>query len=399
MVNKKSVAYSVNQSQIILISNKSEILKEKIGKENVFDFSIGSPSVYPPKELNEEIMNVINNVDPIELHKYTQDLGLKDTRTAIVDYLNKKYNLDESPDYIYLTHGASSALSITINALASKNDEFIVFAPYFADYNVYIENANSKVVVVSPDKNFLPDFHDFKKKINKHTKAVIINSPNNPTGVIYDESVISEISNILRKAEAKYKHPIYLISDEPYRELIFKDMEYPFVTKYYDNSIVIYSFSKVISIPGERFGYILLSNRMADKDEVFNAIKGSGRALGYLCASTMFQKMIPSLLGKTADLDQYRKNKKLFEDMFDELGYEYVKSDGAFYLFIKSLDEDSVRFSEVAQKFNIFIVPSEDFGVKGYERVSYCASEESIKKSYNAFKSLKEYYEAQKWKT
>ena len=396
MINKKAYELGSRPSKIREIAERCALLKEKLGEDKVFDFSIGNPSVYPPKELNAEIKNAITNIDPVILHSYTSAQGLAETRKAIVDYLNKTYNVNESEDFIMLTHGASGALAATFEALASKKDEYLVFAPYFPEYRVFAEKTGVKLVEVLPNENFLPDFLDFKKKINKNTKAVIFNSPNNPTGVVYDEHTISEIAHILHKAEQKFKHPIYLISDEPYRELVYKDMDYPFLTKYYDNSIVIYSFSKVLSIPGERFGYVLLSNRMESKDEVFNAILGSARSEGYICSSTMLQKIIPNLLGKTADIKQYAINKKLFEGMFDELGYEYVKGDGAFYILLKSLEPDASHFCDVAQKYNIFVVPSDDFGVNGYVRVSYCVKEDTIKNSYEAFKSLNEYYEALK---
>ena len=414
------------KSAIRELFEQGKILKEKYGDENVFDFSLGNPCVPCPKKVNDTLIHLLTISELIDkstdniashplfdnddnddnetnyrylnstmLHGYTSAQGDKGVRDVISEYLNKTYNAKTNSDLIYMTSGAAAALTITLKALTSgnENDEVIVFAPYFPEYQVFIKNANAKMVTVKPDlKTFYPDLEDFKQKINSSTTAVMINSPNNPTGVLYNENVIKDICNILRDKEKEFNHPIYIISDEPYRELIYVDEKYPFITNYYDNSVITYSFSKSISLPGERIGYILVNPNAENSKNVYAAICGAGRSLGYVCATTLFQFLIPHILGLTSDISVYKNNAELFSRELRDIGYEVIKPDGAFYLFVKSPIEDEKEFSREALKHNLLIVPSESFGVKGYVRLAYCVREKQIKDSIIKFKELYNFY-------
>lgn len=418
MINRVMERLGKERSAIRELFEQGKILKKKYGNDKVFDFSIGNPSVQCPKIVNDTLIHLLtiaeltdknNNNDNInidknnsykslnstKLHGYSSAQGDRDVRKAISAYLNDTYNADTTGELIYLTTGAAAALTISLKALTSGNgkDEVIVFAPYFPEYTVFIKNANAIPISVLPDYNtFYPDFNDFKNKINSNTSVVIINSPNNPTGVLYTEEIIIEICNFLKGKEKEYRHPIYIISDEPYRELIYVDKKYPFITNYYDNSIVTYSFSKSISIPGERIGYILVNKNANDPNDIYAAICGAGRSLGFVCATTLFQFLIPHILGVTSDISIYKKNAEIFSNELAKTGYKVIKPDGAFYLFIKSLCDDDKEFSKKALEYNLLIVPSESFGVKGYVRLAYCVKEKQIIDSIPKFKELYDYY-------
>ncbi len=365
----------------------------EIGRENVFDYSLGNPSVAAPDIVNETLIDLIKNEDSVKLHSYTSAPGDPTVRAAIADNLNKEYYTTFSANNIYITTGAAAALSITFKALAEKDDEFIVFAPFFPEYRVFIENTGATVTVVKcREEDFQIDFDALKSAINKNTKAVVINSPCNPSGVVFNEQTIAELCQVLKNAEKKFGHPIFLISDEPYRELVYDNITVPFVPKYYDNTIVCYSFSKSLSIPGERIGYILISDKSVDPKLIFEAVSGAGRALGYVCASSMFQKLVPICMGKTADISIYKKNRDILCGALSEYGYTLPSPDGAFYLFLKALEDDANRFCENAKKFELLLVPGDSFGYPGYVRISYCVSTEQIEKSLPAFKKLADGY-------
>ena len=395
MINKNMEHLGKERSAIRELFEQGKILKEKYGNDKVFDFSIGNPSVPCPQIVNDKLVELIKNENPTKLHGYSSAQGDKNARDAISAYLNKKYNADTNGDLIYLTTAAAAALSISLKALCQTegNDEVIVFAPYFPEYSVFINNANAKVVSVKPDYNtFYPDLNDFKNKINNNTSIVIINSPNNPTGVLYKEDIIIELCDILKEKESEYGHPIYLISDEPYRELIYTNDKYPFITNYYNNSIVTYSFSKSISIPGERIGYVLVNPKADNAKDIYACLCGAGRSMGYVCATTLFQYLIPHILGYTSDINVYKNNAKLFSDELTKIGYEVIKPDGAFYLFVKALCDDDKEFSKNALEYNLLIVPSDSFGIKGYVRLTYCVNEKQIIDSIPSFKKLFEFY-------
>lgn len=367
--------------------------KLEIGDDKVFDFSIGNPSVPSPSIVNETLIDLIQNVEPTKLHGYTSASGDNYVKSEIANYINNKYNANVSKDLIYMTCGAAASLSITFKALLNPNDEVIVIAPYFPEYKVFVENAFGKIVVVNSKlPSFLPDFDDLENKINENTKAVIINSPNNPTGVVYGKDVIEELASVLKKKEKELGTNIYLVSDEPYRELVYGDEIVPFITNYYHNSIVCYSFSKSLSLPGERIGYILVNSECVEAIKLYKTICGAGRSMGFVCAPALFQYMVPKCLGYTSDINVYKENRDILYKELTSYGYEVVKPEGAFYLFIKSLDEDSYTFSEFAKKYELLLVPSDSFGVKGYIRISYCVSRKQIVDSLPSFKKLIEDY-------
>ena len=396
MYNKEMEKLGKQASAIRTLFEYGKAKKKEIGDEFVYDFSIGNPSVASPSIVNETLIKLINEKEATLLHGYTSASGDDNVKKAIEEYLNKTYNANVCYKDIYMTCGAAASLAITFNALINKGEEVIVFAPFFPEYKVFVEKASGNIDIVQSDKDFQIDFEDLNKHINENTKIVVINSPNNPTGVIYTEENIKKLAKLLEEKSKLYKHPIYLVSDEPYRELIYSNVKYPFVTKYYKNSVVCYSFSKSLSLPGERIGYILLSNEMEDKENVFNAVCGAGRSLGYVCAPALFQYMVPYCLGYTSDLSEYKKNLHDLKEMLEEIGYEVVKPEGAFYMFVASLEEDANKFSEVAKRFNLLLVPSDSFGVKSYVRIAYCVSNAQIKASKEAFTNLYKFYKEEK---
>lgn len=393
MYNKNMYKLGATGSAIRELFEYGRRRKQEIGEANVFDFSLGNPSVPSPAIVQESLIDLLENVDPTKLHGYTSASGDINTKKAIAEYLNKKYNANASSELIYMTCGAAASLTISLKALLNAKEEVIVFAPYFPEYKVFIENALGVVKIVNYEEpSFLPNLKDFEKKITENTKCVIYNSPNNPTGVVYDLNTIIKLTDILKKKEEEYNHPIYLISDEPYRELVYGNISVPYITNYYDNSIVCYSFSKSLSLPGERIGYILVSSSCVNKKEVFASICGAGRSLGYVCAPALFQLMIPKCLGYTSNLKIYENNRNILLNELTKYGYEVVKPDGAFYLFVKALNNDALAFSELAKKYELLLVPSDSFGCPGYVRISYCVSDEQVINSLPAFKKLIDEY-------
>ncbi len=394
MTNLKMYQYGSSPSKIRELFEYGKKRKTEIGEDLVFDFSLGNPSVASPKVVNETLVDLINNTNPTLLHGYTSAAGDLEVRCSIASYLNKTYDVNHLASLIYLTVGAAASLTISLNALLNFGDEVIVFAPFFPEYRVFVEKAGGVLKNVNPvEPTFVPDFLELEKTINENTKAVIINSPNNPTGVVYNEEVIKTLTNILEKKSLEYNHPIYLISDEPYRELVYGSVDVPFVSKYYDNTIICYSFSKSLSLPGERIGYIVVSEKCEEAKEVYLSICGAGRALGFVCAPALFQYMIPNCLGKTSDLEVYKTNRDLLYNALTSYGYEVVRPDGAFYLFVKALGDDANRFSELAKKYELILVPSDSFGYPGYVRIAYCVSTKQVEDSLFAFKKLIEEYQ------
>ena len=367
--------------------------KKEIGEDKVFDFSIGNPNIPCPKIVTEKLVEILTNCDPVKLHGYSSAIGHMHIRQAIADYLNKTYNANVLAKYVLLTAGAAPGLAICFHGLLNPGDEVLTFAPFWPEYRVLVEKAGGVLTVCKSDDEFLPDYEDLENKITSKTKILIINNPNNPSGVVYEKDTILKLAEILEKKQKEYGHDIYLISDEPYRELVYKDVEFPFITNLYNNSIVAYSFSKAISLPGERIGYLIVGTNANNADNVYAALKGSGRTLGYVCASTLFQELIPHVLGVTSDLSIYKKNQEILYNHLVSLGYEVTKSYGAFYLFVKALEEDANHFSDVAKEnFELLLVPSDSFGVKGYVRISYCVSTQQIIDSLPVFEKLYKYY-------
>lgn len=393
MYNKKMYELGSHPSAIRDLFEYGKKRKLEIGEKNVFDFSLGNPSVPSPSIVNDTLLELINNTDPCMLHGYTSAVGDVRVRKSIEEYLNKTYKASVSSDLIYLTVGAAASLTISLNAICNSGDEVVVLAPFFPEYKVFVEKTSAKLVIADANKKtFLPDISKLESCINKNTKAIIINYPNNPTGVMIDEESLKALCDLLSKKEQEYNHPIYLISDEPYRELLYNNMDYLFVTNYYKNSIVCYSFSKSLSLPGERIGYIIVNPECENSKEVFYAVCGAGRSLGFVCAPALFQYMIPKCLGYTSDLSIYEANRDILYNNLTSIGYEVVKPDGAFYLFVKALETDAVKFCENAKKFELLLVPSDSFGVKGYIRISYCVDTSMIERSLDSFKALYDSY-------
>ena len=359
--------------------------KAEIGAENVFDFSIGNPSVPAPKSVDDAIIDLVNNFDSVALHGYTSAQGDAHVRETIANYINDKFGTNVTANNIYMTCGAAASLTIVMNAILQKDDECIVFTPYFPEYGVFIERTGAKLVEVkSQEKTFQIDMDNFEKAINEKTKAVIINSPNNPSGVVYTVETIEKMCQLLKKKEEEYGHPIFLITDEPYRELVYDDTEVPYVINYYDNTFV--------SLPGERIGYIVVSPKMIDEEDAYAAVCGAGRALGYVCAPSMLQRVIEKCISDTSDISIYKENRDLLYNALTKMGFECVYPDGAFYLFVKAMGEDAYEFCEKAKEYELLLVPANSFGTPGYVRVSYCVQTKQIEDALPAFEKLAESY-------
>lgn len=368
--------------------------KAEIGEENVFDFSLGNPSVEPPAEVTETLLSLLKNENATALHGYTSAQGDAKVRSVIAKNLNDGYGTKIPPELIYMTCGAAASLTITLKALLHEGDEVVVFAPFFTEYRVFIENAGGRTVVSVPEEDtFQADVCDLKKRITPATRAVIINSPNNPSGAVYTEKTIKAVAEVLKEKSTEYGNDILLISDEPYRELVYDGVKVPFVMNYYDNSVVCYSYSKALSLPGERIGYIAVSPSMSQAKDFYLAVCGAGRSLGYVCAPSLFQQVIARCDGLKADVNVYKENRDVLCKGLSEAGYKFVKPDGAFYLFVKALEEDACAFAERAKKHELLLVPCDDFGIKGYVRLAYCVDRKTIAGAIPHFKNLAKEYE------
>lgn len=393
MINETSVQLGSVRSVIRELFEYGKKRKAQIGEDNVFDFSLGNPSVAPPEEVNKALISILQEEDEVKVHSYTSAQGDFSVRKAVSDYINKNFGANISPDLIYMTCGAAASLCITLNALLCEGDEVITVAPFFPEYRVFVEHARGKLVpVMGEDGNFQPDLDAIKMAITPSTKAILLNSPNNPSGVVYTEDKIKGLCKILQECKENGQ-TIYLISDEPYRELTYGGVKVPYIMNYYAESLVCYSFSKSLSLPGERIGYIAVSPRMSEAAKVYAAICGAGRALGYVCAPSLFQMMVKKIIGKTSDVSVYERNRDTLVSALTSYGYEVVRPDGAFYLFVKTLEENSDAFAERAKKYELLLVSAKSFGVEGYVRISYCVSPEMIEKSLPAFKALAQSYE------
>lgn len=394
MISPKMLELGKKSSVIREIFEYGKKRKAEIGAENVFDFSLGNPSVPAPQKVTD-VMNKLISETPAEvLHGYTSGPGDMNVRTAIAENIKNKFGVDANAGLIYMTCGAAASLTITLNAIVeSDDDEVIAFAPFFPEYRVFVEQTGATLTVVSCKKEDLQiDFDALTKAINKNTKAIIINSPNNPSGVIVPEKDIVKLTDLLKAKQEEYGKEIFLISDEPYRELVFTGEKVAYIPAYYDNSVVCYSYSKALSLPGERIGYIFVSPTMKDCGDVFAAVCGAGRALGYVCAPSLMQYTIAQCLNDTADVSIYDKNRNILYNALTDIGYTVIKPDGAFYMFVKALEDDANAFYERAKKFDLLLVPSDSFGVEGFVRISYCVDTELIERSIPAFKSLYEDY-------
>ena len=387
--NQKAYALGSKRSIIREIFEYSKVRAQEIGAENVFDFSLGNPSVEPPQEVTDTIKELLTTENPTFLHGYTSAQGDLGVRTAVANNINRRFNVNVSANDIYMTCGAAASLSICLKAVVNDGDECVVFAPFFTEYRVFVENAGGKLVISKPqEKTFQIDLIDLEGKITKNTKALIMNSPNNPSGVVYTEDTIKSVCELLKHKEIEFGHEIYLIADEPYRELIYGDVQVPYLMNYYDDTLVCYSFSKSLSLPGERIGYIAVNPKMKDSKNIYLAVCGAGRSLGYVCAPSLFQRVVAKCLDAQVNISAYEKNRNLLYDSLTEYGFECVKPDGAFYLFVKSPLDSATAFYEKAKEYEILVVPCDDFGVEGYVRIAYCVDYNRIKNSLAGFKKL-----------
>lgn len=382
------------RSVIREIFEYSKARAKEIGAENVYDFSLGNPSVPAPKEVNDTICELLTTSDSVMLHGYTSAQGDLAVREAISENIKRRFGVDMSPNLIYMTCGAAASLSICLKALVEDStDECVVFAPFFTEYRVFVENAGARLVVSEPeDRTLQIDISDLEGRINENTKALILNSPNNPSGVVYTEDKIKALTELLERKSAKYGHAIYLIADEPYRELVYTDVKVPYLMNYYKNTLVCYSYSKSLSLPGERIGYIAVCPEADDVQNIYLAVCGAGRSLGYVCAPSLFQKVIAQCIDSKVDIEVYRENRDILYDNLTSYGYECVKPDGAFYLFVKALEEDAYSFYEKAKEHEVLVVPCDDFGVKGYVRIAYCVDKERVLGALPHFKKIAEEY-------
>lgn len=394
MVSQKMYELGSRRSEIRELFEYGLKRKAEIGAENVYDFSLGNPSVPAPECVKEALADLVLNTDPVALHGYTSAQGAPDVRKACADYVNANFGTKYTADNFYMTVGAAASLTISLSAIAEENGEVIILAPFFPEYIVFINQAGmTPVTVKCREEDFQIDFDALKSAINENTKAIIINSPNNPSGVVLSEETIKNLASVLNEAQEKYEKDIYVIADEPYRELVYTDgVTVPFIPNYYNNTIVCYSFSKSLSLPGERIGYVLVPGTANKWQDVYFAVCGAGRSLGFVCAPSLFQKIVPKCIGKTADISIYKKNRDILCDALSKYGYKVAQPDGAFYLFVKALEEDSHAFCEKAKKYELLLVPGDSFGYPGYVRISYCVSTEMIEKSLPSFEKLAEEY-------
>ncbi len=393
MLNEKMVGLGTARSVIRELFEYGNQRAAVVGRENVFDFSLGNPSVPAPASVNETIVDLVQTSDPVLLHGYTSAPGAQDVRDAIAASINRRQGTNFSGKNLYMTCGAAASLTCSLNGLCLPGDEVIVIAPYFPEYQVFIEHTGAKMVLVPADtKVFQIDFTALEERITDKTKCLIVNSPNNPCGVVYSEETIQTLAQLLRTKEQAYGHPIYLISDEPYREIVFDGAFVPYLTKYYDDTLVCYSYSKSLSLPGERIGYVLVPDECADAELVYAAVAGAGRALGYVCAPSLLQRVAARCCEDTSDLSVYAENRRLLLDGFREMGIDCVTPGGTFYAFPKTLEPDDVAFAEKAKSLDLLVVPGSGFGCPGFVRVAYCVPTEQIRRSLPVFRKLADLY-------
>lgn len=393
MANKDMYALGSQGSAIRELFAYGQAQAAKVGKENVFDFSIGNPTVPAPSCIRESIEHILATRESAAIHGYTAAAGDLAVRKGLADYMNQTYNVGVGADDFYMTCGAAASLTISLKAIVEdSDDEIIVVAPFFPEYTVFIANAGAKEVMLPPDTDhFQIKLDELEAAITPHTRALIVNSPNNPAGTVYSRETMEKVAAILTKKSGEIGHTIYLISDEPYREITYDGLEILYMPAIYPDTLVCYSYSKSLSLPGERIGYILVPDSVSDKD-VYPAVCGAGRSMGFVCAPHLFQDVVLQCLGKTSDMSVYDANRKLLYNGLKDMGYDCVYPQGAFYLFVKSPEPDAKAFSDKAKALNLLIVPADSFGCPGYVRVSYCVEADMIRRSFAAFQKLIDQY-------
>ena len=389
MISEKMKPYVKNNSAIRMMFEEGNRLRAKYGADKVFDFSLGNPSVPAPDSVREAIIELVNNTDPTVLHGYMSNAGFEDVRQTIAESLNRRFDTKFSAKNLIMTVGAASGLNVILKIVLNPGEEVIVFAPYFLEYGAYVRNYDGVLVEISPDTTtFQPNLAEFEQKITPKTKAVIVNTPHNPTGVVYSEETIRKLSAILEAKQKEFGTVIYLISDEPYRELAYDGVEVPYLTKYYDNTVVGYSYSKSLSLPGERIGYLVIPDEADGSEELISAATIANRTLGCVNAPSLIQKVVAKCVDAKTDLAAYDKNRQALYNGLKECGFECIKPQGAFYLFVKSPVEDEKAFCEAGKKYNILMVPGSSFACPGYVRLAYCVSYDTIVNSLPEFKKL-----------
>lgn len=393
MISKKMIPLMQNNSAIRMMFEEGKKLAAIHGAENVFDFSLGNPSVPAPAEVNQAIADIIKEEDSLFIHGYMSNAGYEDVRGTIADSLNRRFHTSFGVANILMTVGAASGLNVILKTILDPGDQVITFAPYFVEYGSYVRNYDGELVVVPPNTaDFQPDLKKLEEKINGRTKAVIINTPNNPTGVIYSDETLKNIASVLEKKEKELGISIVLISDEPYRELAYDGAVVPWVTNYYHNTVVCYSYSKSLSLPGERIGYLVIPDEMEDSKNVIQAATIANRVLGCVNAPSLMQRVIKRCVDAEVDVAAYDRNRNLLYNGLKGYGFECIKPEGAFYLFVKSPVEDEKEFCETAKQFNVLVVPGSSFACPGYVRIAYCVAYERIERSMAAFKKIAEHY-------
>ena len=393
MANKEMYALGSEGSAIRELFAYGQAQAAKVGKENVFDFSIGNPTVPAPSCIRESIEHILATRESAAIHGYTAAAGDLAVRKGLADYMNQTYDAGVGADNFYMTCGAAASLTISLKAIVEDpDDEIIVVAPFFPEYTVFIANAGAKKVMLPPDTDhFQIRLDELEAAITPHTRALIVNSPNNPAGTVYSRETMEKVAAILKKKSVEIGHTIYLISDEPYREITYDGLEILYMPAIYPDTLVCYSYSKSLSLPGERIGYILVPDSVSDK-AVYPAVCGAGRSMGFVCAPHLFQDVVLQCLGKTSDMSVYDANRKLLYNGLKDMGYDCVYPQGAFYLFVKSPEPDAKAFSDKAKALNLLIVPADSFGCPGYVRVSYCVEADMIRRSFAAFQKLIDQY-------
>ena len=389
MISEKMKPYVKNNSAIRMMFEEGNRLRAKYGADKVFDFSLGNPSVPAPDSVREAIIELVNTTDPTVLHGYMSNAGFEDVRQTIAESLNRRFDTKFSAKNLIMTVGAASGLNVILKTILNPGEEVIVFAPYFLEYGAYVRNYDGVLVEISPDTTiFQPNLAEFEQKITPKTRAVIVNTPHNPTGVVYSEETIKKLSAILEAKQKEFGTVIYLISDEPYRELAYDGVEVPYLTKYYNNTVVGYSYSKSLSLPGERIGYLVIPDEADGSEELISAATIANRTLGCVNAPSLIQKVVAKCVDAKTDLAAYDKNRQTLYNGLKECGFECIKPQGAFYLFVKSPVEDEKAFCEAGKKYNILMVPGSSFACPGYVRLAYCVSYDTIVNSLPEFKKL-----------
>ena len=389
MISDQMLKLVNGSSAIRAMFEEGKKLAAIYGAENVYDYSLGNPSVEPPLEVKKAIYHILETEEPNLVHGYPNNSGFEDVRQAVAEHLNKKFGTAFSFENIVMTNGAAAALNIIFKCILNPGDEIITFAPFFTEYRNYAANYNATLTVVPANlETFEVNFDEFEKLITPRTRGVLINTPNNPSGVVYSEETIKKIAAVMEKKQAEFGTDIYLISDEPYRELVYENIEVPYVTKYYKNTFVAYSFSKSLSLPGERIGYLVANSEMADFEKMMYALNVANRVCGFVNANSLFERVVPYCLDCKVDIEIYNRNRIDLYNKLTELGFKCVKPVGAFYMFPETPIDDDVAFCNAAKEFNLLLVPGSGFGCKGHMRLSYCVSHDTIINSFPAFEKL-----------